>query len=125
MTNRGVLLLSFLMMMLGARLAFADNPIIQTKYTADPAPMVYRRHGVPVHQPRRGQYRLGFTMYNWMLYTTTDMANWTDHGIVAGVKAPYKTFPWAAGQQCLGAAGHREERQVLPVRSARGSRAAR
>ncbi len=38
-----------------------------------------------------------FVMYNWMLYTTTDMVNWTDHGMIGGVKAPYNTFPWAAG----------------------------
>jgi arabinoxylan arabinofuranohydrolase len=39
----------------------------------------------------------GFTMYDWMLYSSTDMANWTDHGIVAGVKDPNKTFNWADG----------------------------
>jgi hypothetical protein len=40
---------------------------------------------------------VNFSMYDWMLYTTTDMANWTDHGIIAGLRAPNKTFPWAAG----------------------------
>ena len=23
-------------------------------------------------------------MYNWMLYSSTDMVNWTDHGIIGG-----------------------------------------
>ena len=78
------------------RLCFADNPIIQTKYTADPAPMVYNGT-LYLYTSHDEDTAVGFTMYNWMLYTTTDMANWTDHGIVGGVKAPNNTFPWAAG----------------------------
>jgi hypothetical protein len=76
--------------------ARAENPIIQTKYTADPAPMVYK-DVVYLYTSHDEDNATGFTMYNWMLYTTTDMVNWTDHGIVAGVKAPTNTFPWAGG----------------------------
>ena len=48
----------------------------------------------------------GFKMFNWLCYSTTDMANWTDHGIVGGVREPYKTFKWADGNnawapQCI------------------------
>ena len=82
--------------MLPARLGFADNPIIQTKYTADPAPLVYNGT-VYLYTSHDEDTAVNFVMYNWMLYTSTDMANWTDHGIVAGVKAPNNTFPWAAG----------------------------
>lgn len=32
-----------------------------------------------------------FHMLNWKCYTTTDMVNWTDHGVIASLK----TFPWA------------------------------
>jgi arabinoxylan arabinofuranohydrolase len=39
----------------------------------------------------------GFKMCNWMCYSTTDMVNWTDHGIIGGVSEPYKTFKWADG----------------------------
>ena len=39
----------------------------------------------------------GFKMFNWMCYSTTDMVNWTDHGIIGGVSEPYKTFKWADG----------------------------
>jgi hypothetical protein len=85
-----------LMATVPARLGFADNPIIQTKYTADPAPMVYNGT-VYLYTSHDEDTAVNFVMYNWMLYTTTDMANWTDHGIVAGVKAPNNTFPWAAG----------------------------
>ena len=77
-------------------LCLADNPIIQTKYTADPAPVVIN-NTLYLYTSHDEDTAVNFTMYNWLLYTTTDMANWTDHGIVAGVKAPNNTFPWAAG----------------------------
>jgi arabinoxylan arabinofuranohydrolase len=71
--------------------ALADNPIVQTNYTADPAPMV--------HEGRLYLYTSHdedvtvddfFTMNDWRLYSTLDMVNWTDHGSPAG----YKTFSW-------------------------------
>ena len=70
-------------------ISYADNPIIQTKFTADPAPMVYR-DTVFLYTSHDEDDATGFKMFNWMLYTTTDMVNWTDHGIIAGVKEPYK-----------------------------------
>jgi len=91
-----LLLSSTGMVLLSTRLCFADNPIIQTKYTADPAPMVYNGT-VYLYTSHDEDTAVNFVMYNWMLYTTTDMTNWTDHGIVGGVKAPNNTFPWAAG----------------------------
>jgi len=33
----------------------------------------------------------GFRMIDWRLYTSTDMVNWTDRGVIASLK----TFPWA------------------------------
>ena len=75
---------------------FADNPIIQTNFTADPAPMVYN-DTLFLYTSHDEDTAVNFVMYNWMLYTTTDMVNWTDHGMIGGVKAPYNTFPWAAG----------------------------
>ena len=32
----------------------------------------------------------GFKMQDWLLYTSTDMVNWTDHGVVASLKS----FDW-------------------------------
>ena len=64
--------------------AYAENPIIQTKFTADPAPMVYK-DTVFLYTSHDEDDATGFHMLNWMLYTTTDMVNWTDHGIIAGV----------------------------------------
>jgi arabinoxylan arabinofuranohydrolase len=83
----------------------AENPIIQTKFTADPAPMV---HGntVYLYTSHDEDDATGFKMFNWMCYSTTDMVNWTDHGIIGGVREPYKTFKWANGDnawapQCI------------------------
>lgn len=68
----------------------AQNPIIQTKFTADPAPMVYK-DTVFLYTSHDEDDATGFKMHNWLLYTSTDMANWTDHGIVASLK----DFKWA------------------------------
>src|ERR1017187_1433207 len=83
----------------------AENPIIQTKFTADPAPMVYS-NTVYLFTSHDEDNASGFIMFNWMCYSTTDMVNWTDHGIIGGVKEPYKTFKWADGNnawapQCI------------------------
>lgn len=74
--------------------AGASNPIVQTSFTADPAPMVhdgvvylYTSHDdddAPAGQGR-------FLMRDWKCYSSTDMVNWTDHGSVLSLK----TFPWA------------------------------
>jgi arabinoxylan arabinofuranohydrolase len=68
----------------------ADNPIVQTKYTADPAPMVYN-DTVFLYTGHDEDDATGFKMLNWLLYTSTDMVNWTDRGSVASLKA----FKWA------------------------------
>ncbi len=91
-----VLSLSAMSIISWARVCFADNPIIQTNFTADPAPMVYN-DTLYLYTSHDEDTAVNFVMYNWMLYTTTDMVNWTDHGMVGGVRAPYNTFPWAAG----------------------------
>jgi len=73
--------------------ALADNPIIQTKFTADPAPLVH--DGVVyLYTTHDEDDAKGFKMFDWMLYSSTDMVNWTDHGIIASVKEP-RTFEWA------------------------------
>ena len=74
-------------------------PLFQTKYTADPSPMVvgdtlflYTSHdSSPEHiaDPRE-KSSAGFFMYDWLLWSTTDMVNWTEHGAVASLK----DFSW-------------------------------
>ena len=80
--------------------AKAQNPIVQTMYTADPAPMVYndRLYLYTSHDEDNSTW---FTMDNWKLYSTDDMVNWTDHGVVLS----YNDFDWTSGDawapQCI------------------------
>ncbi|GAB3830449.1 hypothetical protein [Pontibacter rugosus] len=74
-------------------LAQAQNPIIQTAYTADPAPMVYNDK-LYLYTSHDEDGSTWFTMNDWKLYTTDDMVNWTDHGM-----APYWPIPISVGQE--------------------------
>lgn len=69
-----------------------NMPLIQTKYTADPAPMVYNGT-VYLYTTHDEDYASDFQMKDWLLYTSTDMVNWTDHGAVASLK----DFAWFEG----------------------------
>lgn len=74
--------------------ARADNPIVQTAYTADPAPMVHEgRLYLYTSHDEDVTVNNFYTMNDWRLYSTTDMVNWTDHGSVAS----YRTFSWGTG----------------------------
>jgi arabinoxylan arabinofuranohydrolase len=100
---------------------FADNPVVQTKFTADPAPMVYK-DTVYLYTGHDEDNAQGFTMYNWMCYTSTDMVNWTDHGIVASLK----NFTWtgtngAWAPQCIERDG--KFYMYVPVAKQRGGMA--
>lgn len=83
--------LFFIAYILMSMICRAQNPIIQTKFTADPAPMVYH-DTVFLYTSHDEDDAKNFKMFNWMLYTSTDMVNWTDHGSVASLK----TFNWTA-----------------------------
>ena len=76
-----------------------NMPLFQTKYTADPAPLVvgdtlfvYTSHDAsPEDIPDENEKgSAGFFMYDWLLWSTTDMVNWTEHGAVASLK----DFSW-------------------------------
>lgn len=76
-----------------------NMPLFQTKYTADPSPLVvgdtlflYTSHDAsPEDIPDPNEKSsAGFFMYDWLLWTTTDMVNWTEHGAVASLK----DFSW-------------------------------
>jgi arabinoxylan arabinofuranohydrolase len=62
----------------------ADNQIIQTKFTADPAPMVWNDTVFlyTSHDEDEATGSGSFSMKNWMLYTSTDMVNWQDRAQV-------------------------------------------
>jgi hypothetical protein len=55
------------------------NPIIQTAFTADPAPIVVGDR-LYVHTSHDAEGADWFVMDNLMTYSTTDLVNWTDHG---------------------------------------------
>lgn len=70
--------------------AAAQNPIVQTWCTPDPAPYA---HGDTLyvftgHDEDDAQY---FSMKDWQLYSTTDMVNWTFRGFPINLQ----TFKWA------------------------------
>ena len=74
-------------------------PLFQTKYTADPSPIVvgdtlflFTSHDAsPEDIPDENEKSsAGFFMYDWLLWSTTDMVNWTEHGAVASLK----DIPW-------------------------------
>ena len=76
-----------------------NMPIVQTKYTADPSPLVmgdtlflYTSHDASPDEILDPNERssAGFFMYDWLLWSTTDMANWTAHGAIASLK----DFSW-------------------------------
>lgn len=87
-----------------AAAATAVNPIVQTCYTTDPAPMVcgdtlYVYTG---HDENGADF---FWMQEWRVYSTTDMVNWTDHGSPLAIE----DFSWgddrAWAPQCIGRNG--------------------
>ena len=76
-----------------------NMPLFQTKYTADPSPIVvgdtlflFTSHDAsPEDIPDENERNAaGFFMYDWLLWSTTDMVNWTEHGAVASLKE----FKW-------------------------------
>ncbi|MEI6948146.1 glycoside hydrolase family 43 protein [Paraflavisolibacter sp. H34] len=68
----------------------AQNPIVQTIYTADPAPMVHN-DTLFLYTGHDEDKSTWFTMKDWHVYATTDMVNWTDRGVGLSLK----TFSWA------------------------------
>ncbi|MBO7379500.1 MAG: family 43 glycosylhydrolase [Bacteroidales bacterium] len=76
-----------------------NMPLFQTKFTADPSPIVvgdtlflFTSHDAsPEDIPDENEKNsAGFFMYDWLLWSTTDMVNWTEHGAVASLKE----FSW-------------------------------
>ncbi len=69
-----------------------NMPLIQTKYTADPAPVVVN-DTIYLYTTHDEDNAEGFLMRDWLLYTSTDMVNWRDCGAVASLK----DFKWYEG----------------------------
>jgi arabinoxylan arabinofuranohydrolase len=79
---------------------WAQNPVVQTHFTADPAPMVYNgRMYIYADRDEGPDY---YVMNEWRVYSSADMVNWTDHGACM----PLTTFKWASANsawasQCI------------------------
>jgi hypothetical protein len=85
----------------GGTKSSADNPIVQTCFTADPAPLVH--DGVVyLYTGHDEDDATGFKMFDWKCFTSTDMVNWTERGAVISTE----TFSWAVknsawASQCI------------------------
>ncbi|WP_294258038.1 glycoside hydrolase family 43 protein [uncultured Sphingomonas sp.] len=68
-----------------------SNPIIRDKFTADPAPLVVGDRLYLYVGHDEAQRDEMFNMREWLVYSTTDMRHWTDHGPILNVA----DFKWA------------------------------
>ncbi|PTA46604.1 glycoside hydrolase [Micromonospora sp. RP3T] len=102
--RRRLALLASLLAMIGLfpAIARADNPIVQTIYTADPAPLVYNGR-VYLYTGHDEDNSTWFTMKEWRVYSSDDMVNWTDHGSPLSLA----TFSWAKQDAWAGQAIYR------------------
>lgn len=80
---------SILLLMLASTGA-AQNPVVQTCYTTDPAPMVHDDtfYIYTGHDENNADF---FWMQEWRIYSSKDMVNWTDHGSPLAIE----DFKWA------------------------------
>jgi len=100
----------------------AQNPIVQTNYTADPAPMVYNDTVfLYTSHDEDSTIKNFFTMNDWRCYSSSDMVNWTDHGAVMS----YKSFEWSRGDAWAGQCIYRNGKfyYYLPVNLKNGGNA--
>lgn len=84
------LVFSIVLSIISGSIIPAQNPVVQTHYTPDPAPMVYKGR-VYMYT---GDDIPGFDFYymtKWRVYSSEDMVNWTDHGVPIALES----FVWA------------------------------
>lgn len=76
-----------------------NNPVIRDKFTADPAALVY--HDTVFlytgHDEAPNDFNF-YRMHEWLVFSSTDMVNWTEHPVPLSVKdfAWAKADAWAA-----------------------------
>jgi beta-xylosidase len=85
-----LLVVGLLVIALFPAAAKADNPIIQTIYTADPAPLLVNGR-VYLYTGHDEDGSTFFTMREWRVWSSADMVNWTDHGSPLNLAS----FSWA------------------------------
>jgi len=69
----------------------AQNPFITDQYTADPSARVFNDtlYVYPSHDKENAHW---FNMSDWHVFSTTDMKNWADHGVIFSLDS----LKWAA-----------------------------
>ncbi|KAG7046384.1 carbohydrate-binding module family 6 protein [Colletotrichum scovillei] len=75
----------------GSGVVRADNPIIQTDFTADPAPVVYNDRVYLFTSHDQDSATTWYNMKDWLLFSSADMVNWQHHGSPMSLE----TFSWA------------------------------
>jgi beta-xylosidase len=82
--------------------SYAQNPVIRTMFTADPAVLVYKDtvYLYTGHDDAAVNAD-NYVMHDWHLFSSTDMVNWKDRGVPLSVK----DFSWvkdhAYAGQCI------------------------
>lgn len=112
------------LVLVGGLLGFvqADNPLVQTIYTADPAPYVYNGRMYLFTGHDEDDTSSGFfNMKDWRMYSTSDMQNWQDHGSPLNLAA----FTWAKSRAWAGQVVARNNKfyWYVPVQKPSGSMA--
>lgn len=92
----------------------AINPIVQTIYTADPAPMLHDGR-VYVFTGHDEDSATNYDMRDWRLFSSEDMVNWQHHGVPMSLS----TFSWASANAWAGQAIDRNGKfyYYAPVRN--------
>lgn len=86
----------------GVGFARADNPIVQTLYTTDPAPLVYNGR-IYLFTGHDEDNSTTYNMKDWRLFSSDDVVNWQDHGSPMSLA----NFSWANANAWAG--------QVIPA----------
>ncbi|MEI6864633.1 family 43 glycosylhydrolase [Flavicella sp.] len=93
----------FLINIIG-NICFAQNPFITHMYTADPSARVFNDilYVYPSHDPDNAKW---FDMVDWHVFSTTDMVNWTSHGVALDIKDVKWAKKYAWAPDCINANG--------------------
>ncbi|OAL00025.1 Arabinanase/levansucrase/invertase [Phaeosphaeriaceae sp. SRC1lsM3a] len=113
-------ILPSLLLLARAPIVVADNPLVQTIYTADPAPLVLN-NTIYLFTGHDEDGSTNFNMRDWRLFSSTDMANWQDHGVMMNLA----TFSWASERAWAGQVIPRNNKfyYYVPVQKRSGSMA--
>ncbi len=82
--------------------SFANNPICQTSFSPDPAPVVFGDELYVYTGMDRDGNNDNYYMTGYQCFSTTDMQNWTNHGVIlkdTDIKWIKQNSAWAS--QCI------------------------